>query len=72
MKHGSTNLLAIVNVVDSTVDNKDAFQEVTAYCVAGKKQISGQGKNEHGDVGLSPDCTSPPYLQAHVPRRLQH
>ena len=50
-KHGSTNLLAIVNVVDSTVDNKDAFQDVTAYYVAGKKQISDQGKNEHGDVG---------------------
>jgi len=34
-QHGSTNLLALVNVVDSTVDNKEAFQDVIVYCVAG-------------------------------------
>lgn len=43
-KHGSTNLLELVNVVDSTVDNKDAFQDVTAYCVAGKETNLGSGK----------------------------
>lgn len=43
-QHGSTNLLALVNVVDSTVDNKEAFQDVTVYCVAGMETNVGSEK----------------------------
>jgi hypothetical protein len=36
--------LDLVNVVDSTVDNKDEFQDVIAYCVAGKGNTLESGK----------------------------
>jgi hypothetical protein len=58
-QHGSTNLLALVNVVDSTVDNKEAFQDVIVYCVAGMETNLGSEKKWTIFCGLSSDVCDP-------------